>query len=478
MKFVCGSCRTKYSIADERVRGRVLTILCRACGARMVVREVVYSGEQGEAVISAILDGAERVAHRERARRTQTAVGAEEHDSFADRVDLTEATEAMVQGGVEAAQIEWYTAAAGKQMGPMPLAELLRRIEAHEVLGAHYAWHDGLDAWKRVRDIPLLKTHLPIRSVRPADQRITEVAGSDAQPPSEPQQVPAPAKQDSERPTLRVAQADDSFGELLQITAAQTAPKHSTRFLMEAAGIRGIRHRNKMALTLGAIAAACFAAFVVCWAFGLVHLDINGIRPPFELQRAEAESGDVAAQPDRSDVERVHRDLEGRASRGRPRPFLARERSSAQDQEHRTPSIEPRGASPERVPILLDGVSIDTNEVGIAKLPELRPGDAPVAGELSARSVKEMITARRTSIATCYDRSLRSDGRAHGRVDLELTIRSSGLVQDVNVLARSRVARQVGACVAEKIKRWRFPPFSGSAPQAVVVPFVFESGLK
>src|SRR5438876_7241025 len=40
MKFVCDRCQTKYSIADERVRGKVLKVKCKTCANLITVREV------------------------------------------------------------------------------------------------------------------------------------------------------------------------------------------------------------------------------------------------------------------------------------------------------------------------------------------------------------------------------------------------------------------------------------------------------
>ena len=39
MKFVCDRCQTKYAIADERVRGKILKVKCKTCGNVMTVRE-------------------------------------------------------------------------------------------------------------------------------------------------------------------------------------------------------------------------------------------------------------------------------------------------------------------------------------------------------------------------------------------------------------------------------------------------------
>ena len=50
MKIVCESCSAKYSIADEKVAGRVFKIRCKKCGAAIVVRgDQVDGGASGDA---------------------------------------------------------------------------------------------------------------------------------------------------------------------------------------------------------------------------------------------------------------------------------------------------------------------------------------------------------------------------------------------------------------------------------------------
>ena len=39
MKFLCDRCKTRYSIGDERVRGKILKIRCKNCANVITVRE-------------------------------------------------------------------------------------------------------------------------------------------------------------------------------------------------------------------------------------------------------------------------------------------------------------------------------------------------------------------------------------------------------------------------------------------------------
>ena len=38
MKIICDSCGTKYSISDDKVRGKVFKIRCKKCSHIIVVR--------------------------------------------------------------------------------------------------------------------------------------------------------------------------------------------------------------------------------------------------------------------------------------------------------------------------------------------------------------------------------------------------------------------------------------------------------
>jgi len=39
VKFVCDKCKTRYSIGEDRVRGKILKIRCKNCASVITVRE-------------------------------------------------------------------------------------------------------------------------------------------------------------------------------------------------------------------------------------------------------------------------------------------------------------------------------------------------------------------------------------------------------------------------------------------------------
>jgi predicted Zn finger-like uncharacterized protein len=111
MKIVCDSCGAKYSIADEKVAGKIFKIRCKKCSSVLEVR-----GDQ---------------------------------------------TGAHPFGGSSAPQdsagdATWYIVVDGEQKGPLPPIELSQLFAKGSVGLDSYVWKEGFDDWKVAGDIPEL----------------------------------------------------------------------------------------------------------------------------------------------------------------------------------------------------------------------------------------------------------------------------------------------------------------------------------
>jgi predicted Zn finger-like uncharacterized protein len=116
MKIVCEACQAKYSIADEKVRGKVFKIRCKKCGHVIVVRgsgEVVTTGPQANEFASAPSSAA----------------------------DL-----AMDAG--------WHIVVDGEQVGPLSEADVRARLSRGEITVDTYIWREGLSDWVKVSTLP------------------------------------------------------------------------------------------------------------------------------------------------------------------------------------------------------------------------------------------------------------------------------------------------------------------------------------
>ena len=101
MKISCQSCNAKYTIADEKVLGKIVKIRCKKCSNVIIVRDKV-AGDDGDA--------------------------AEEPASSDDG------------GG-------WHVAIDGDTVGPLAEDEVRRRYDAGQIDKSTSVWREGFEDW-------------------------------------------------------------------------------------------------------------------------------------------------------------------------------------------------------------------------------------------------------------------------------------------------------------------------------------------
>jgi predicted Zn finger-like uncharacterized protein len=220
MKIVCGSCQAKYSIADEKVAGKVFKIRCKRCSEVIVVR-----GDQEEPAAN------------------------QSHDEpTADAV--------------------WHVVLNGEQAGPYAPAQLADMINAGSLDWEAYVWAEGFENWLPMRDVPELVTAIsgppesepqqqaqpePVRAAvgapvytaaQPsmgADPFADEGAAGAGVFASSAMAQPAPAA----RPNLFVARDDSPFEAENRVVASAPSP----RVTMDQA-MTGARNENSVLFSL------------------------------------------------------------------------------------------------------------------------------------------------------------------------------------------------------------------------------------
>jgi len=115
MKIVCDSCGAKYSIADEKVAGKIFKIRCKKCSSVLEVR------------------GDQTGAHPFGAANSSQDPGGEP---------------------------TWYIVVDGEQKGPLRPIELSQLFAKGSVGLDSYVWKEGFDDWKVAGDVPDLATVL------------------------------------------------------------------------------------------------------------------------------------------------------------------------------------------------------------------------------------------------------------------------------------------------------------------------------
>ena len=130
MKFVCDRCHTRYSIADEKVRQRILRIRCKTCGNVITV-------QAGEVI----------AGPQDSSRRPESGVRA----SSASAVRPSSKPSRPPSG-----LHEWFVAVDGVEQGPLSCADAAKYIVSRKPEQSVHVWKEGMDGWKAPKDVAII----------------------------------------------------------------------------------------------------------------------------------------------------------------------------------------------------------------------------------------------------------------------------------------------------------------------------------
>ncbi|HTR51919.1 MAG TPA: GYF domain-containing protein [Kofleriaceae bacterium] len=140
MKFLCDRCKTRYSIGDDRVRGKILKIRCKNCANVITVREgmtdVAAAGESGPIRRKNPTTNAPNASHTQSVANAARGNGA-----------LASAFASQMTKPPPALEEEWYVSIDGEQSGPFSLAEAQRWVAAKAFDADLHCWSEGFDDW-------------------------------------------------------------------------------------------------------------------------------------------------------------------------------------------------------------------------------------------------------------------------------------------------------------------------------------------
>lgn len=123
VNVTCDKCNKRYSIADDKVRGKSVKIRCKQCQNLITVQGPADAPVAVAAGGSAVSDSGWEDEH-------------------------TRAMPAMNLAPV------WHVMVKGKQVGPVDLRGLEQQVKAGEVTIRSYVWKQGMAEWKRASDVP------------------------------------------------------------------------------------------------------------------------------------------------------------------------------------------------------------------------------------------------------------------------------------------------------------------------------------
>ena len=184
MKFVCDRCQTKYSIADERVRGKVLKVKCKTCANVITVREARAHSSAGVPTLSA---GWRRPLARRRPGGHDVPMETPGVDS--ERTQLAHVARRTGGGALPGPagrrprrprrcagrparsprsapaddRVQWYMALDGNRTGPFTRSKLVDRLVPLAKSADVHIWNEKLDGWKPPADVPEIAAEITRR---------------------------------------------------------------------------------------------------------------------------------------------------------------------------------------------------------------------------------------------------------------------------------------------------------------------------
>lgn len=152
MRFTCDSCEARYTIADEKVRGRILRVRCKKCGSPILLK---YEEPEEEVVESGDED-ATRVMRQDDVRR------AIETGAPSDTGVVARARAKAFSAPPPGERRDWYFLENAQELGPFSPSELTDKARDGRIQPRTYVWRDGMPQWARLHDVDELSSLLAV----------------------------------------------------------------------------------------------------------------------------------------------------------------------------------------------------------------------------------------------------------------------------------------------------------------------------
>ncbi len=152
MNFSCDKCQRRYSIADDKVRGKTVKVRCKNCQNVISVQGPPAEMEESTRVVA--LADVERIREQERAMAAASSAPAARAPAPAAsnpwEDEPTRAAPARQAGA------PWFVMVKSKQEGPLDEAGLSALVQSGSVNARSFFWQQGMADWKRGGEIPEL----------------------------------------------------------------------------------------------------------------------------------------------------------------------------------------------------------------------------------------------------------------------------------------------------------------------------------
>jgi predicted Zn finger-like uncharacterized protein len=448
MQFFCDQCKTKYSIADEKVAGKILKLRCKRCDSIIVLKDPRTAQQDSQAPSSRgqqlLRDAFKKSFSEDLASAPDVFPSAasegqaEEHTQIA-RLPLFESV---------APPEEWYLSDSRGQFGPMDFAELVARIKRGEPDHDAVIWRDGFDDWKTIDRVPELRTyakHLP--PPRRATREMFRDSSTFQAPSSMATGAFPPSQQNSAVIANPFAQAPVSASQSFRSTGMEypsaapmmTTPMANTMVALEmqSAALQSARTRNLILLMLLVFVGVGFMGYLIYTlrdkdkgsdkASGTPVAAQNPAEAPMTPEAPKEEPQRevvyvIASQPAETELDPANPSAMGQ---GKSSPGSSRSDGGA------------------------GGADMGTSDPGMSVPPAGGPRGAAEFNAVKQRNILE--------IQRCYEMTVRKGQKelVGQSIKFAIRIQPSGSVETVSFTGE--MPPMMRACLGSAIQKWQFP---------------------
>ncbi len=533
MKFLCGNCKAKYQIADEKIAGRTLRMKCRRCGHDIIIKGA--RGEAGTGSQPPVKQAGGKPASRSRPPRS--TLGSDFRKQVQER-------QAPPPPPPPPSADQWHVAINDVPVGPIRKAEIHRKIQAGAVNGESLCWREGFDDWRPLKEVTELSTLL--RQPPPAPPKPASLGRGIQRHGSRPRirlgrsSVPAPTGASS-RPSARSnvvpiggrlgaaaapaiePEPDDLAGDPTRVSephfdqdsaAAAGSAEDSVKPVAVATAPAAIddpfgsqddlasSRQDDLALVPGGggalhldsalappprrgLPVGAWIGIAGAGAFGITLAVIIGLRfvfPPEPVAVAPAAPSvpepDMVIEPmpeEILDEVLVEEPVEEEAAPGEEDAAPSRPESSGAQARRPTPRMSDSHLSEEEQRRLQQaglgggGPNLTGLSMGFNT-----GSTGSRGGELSEAQIASVVSRNRPQLRRCYETAVRGNPEPPSiRVNISVQIAATGRVSSVRAQSSGSLPG-LNECVQGTVRRWVFPRSGGATP--LTFPVVFSGG--
>jgi hypothetical protein len=386
---------------------------------------------------------------------------------------------------------DWFVLLQAKQVGPLDARALLERVRTGEVHGRTFVWRDGFDGWRRALEVPELVPVLeesgfpatpPHGPLTPAEGLSRPGARTPPRAVTPPRAAVPPARahtpgEISAVPRrLAVSPATPPVEEELELAPVRRRSRRPQpeRDFAHA----GLRRRSPWKLALGLMAALALPVGAVALIMSMRHEPV--------VEAHGAQTPDPALKPAPLPVAPVRRVQELRdLLLGKKEPPVAAPAPAAPlpppPAHHATPEAKPspKSAADGAKAAELRALYGDASKPDVG--PRLRRAEGGTAsrggGGPSSEEVARVVGQTQSAFQSCIEQQLRKNPGFHGgKVNLLVTIGTSGTVKQAQLDRHDLDSSDLGSCLKTRARRMVFSAFTGEDVD-VEIPLVLTTTL-